>query len=132
MRRCPVCHSENLDRDTTCRECTSPLPPVARPPSVAAAPAVEPPKDWLGPYVYKMLQVSEHIAAADAEPKVDEAAKHVQDVVNKEAEDGWEFWRVDEMMFTISTPAPFGARKYGDPTRMYVITFRKAAKATSR
>jgi hypothetical protein len=131
VRRCPVCQSENLDSDVRCRECTSPLPKVSRPviPSVAEP---DEPKPWLGPYVYKMLQVSEHIAAQGDEPKVDEAAVHLQEIVNGQAEEGWEFFRVDEMIFRISTPAPFGARKYGDPTRTYIITFRKAAEPSGR
>jgi hypothetical protein len=131
VRLCPVCQSENLDRDVRCRECTSPLPVIPRAPSMVLS-VPEPRKEWLGPYVYRMLQVSEHIAATQEEPKGDEAARHMEEIVNKEAEDGWEFYRVDEMIFRVSTPAPFGARKYGDPTRMYVITFRKPAKTASR
>jgi len=120
MRTCPACLSENLDGILTCTECLSPLPKL--PPAGQPAP---PPEPWLGPYVYKMVQVSEHVSAQKETLKENEAASYLQELVNKHAKQGWEFFRVDEIFLSISSPAAFGERSFSAPIKTYIVTFRR-------
>ena len=47
-------------------------------------------------YEYKMVQIPPNIEVRGA-PKGQEAAWYLQDIVNKMAKEGWEFYRVDEV-----------------------------------
>jgi hypothetical protein len=85
------------------------------------------PRAWRGRYVYKMVQAAEHIVAAEETLKGNEAASYLEKLVNDHAAQGWEFYRIDEMLASVSSPALFGTRSQSTPIRFHIITFRKEA-----
>lgn len=77
-------------------------------------------------YTYKMIQIPPTIAING---KIDErgaAAAYLQHTVNTEAENGWEFQRIDTFSVDVQAGC-FGALfgKKSGVTSYYVITFRK-------
>ena len=90
------------------------------------------PPPWLGPFEYKMVQIAEQVVVNEELLKGNEGAAYLQGVVNQQAQQGWEFFRVDEMVLSVSFQALFGTRAQGTPTRFYVVTFRRSPRnATS-
>jgi hypothetical protein len=87
------------------------------------------PRPVLGPYEYKMVQVAEHVVVREEALKGNEGAAYLQGVVNEQAQQGWEFFRVDEMSLSVSRPELFGTRSQGPVTRFYVVTFRRPPKS---
>ncbi len=83
------------------------------------------PRPFLGPYEYKMVQVAEHVAVREEALKGNEGAAYLQGVVNEQAQQGWEFFRVDEMSLSVNRPELFGTRSQGPVSRFYVVTFRR-------
>ncbi|NBK38133.1 DUF4177 domain-containing protein [Pseudomonas soli] len=79
-------------------------------------------------YVYKMVQVPPNVEVQAKQHKGNEAAAYLQSVVNANAEDGWEFYRVDTIGVAVK-PGCFAAL-FGKQTEMsnyYVISFRRPA-----
>jgi hypothetical protein len=77
-------------------------------------------------YRYKMVQIPPHIEVEEGTPTSGRAAAYLEEVVNDEAMDGWEFYRVDEIGVRIN-PGCLSAL-FGVPTQTrvyYVITFRQ-------
>lgn len=77
-------------------------------------------------YSYAMIQVNPTIEVGVGERTDQAAAAYLQRVVNKNAKDGWELFRMDS--FSVDRPPGclaglFGARP--DRHQYYVITFRK-------
>lgn len=74
-------------------------------------------------YTYKMVQVPPNISVKAKDNKGGIAATYLQNVVNTEAVDGWEFQRVDTIGIE-ERPGCFGGNKTNF-IQYYVITFRK-------
>jgi hypothetical protein len=64
-------------------------------------------------YEYKMVQLPPPLAAQEEDQEGDKAARHLQAVANEQAEQGWEFYRVDAL----------GDR--GGQRQYFVATFRR-------
>ncbi|QKS26558.1 DUF4177 domain-containing protein [Vreelandella titanicae] len=77
-------------------------------------------------YTYKMIQVPPNVSVASKGRKGNEAADYLESVVNKMADDGWEFQRVDAIGIHVQ-PGCFGGifGKGAEQEHYYVITFRK-------
>lgn len=77
-------------------------------------------------FEYHMIQVPPTIVVREAKGR--EAADYLQNVVNRNAHEGWEFYRVDEIGVHV-TPgclaALVGVR--AETVSHYVITFRRRA-----
>ncbi len=86
-------------------------------------------KEFSGPYLYKMVQIPPTISVKEGAKTGQLAAQYLQDVVNRYASDGWEYYRVDEIGIHVQ-PGCLSALFGLGPTRhsYYVITFRKPAK----
>lgn len=115
---CPHC-SKGIDLPTdgatyTCPHCRK---PVTAPTTALTLPAA---------YTYKMVQIPPNVTVADGESRKGILADYLEDIVNKYARKGWEFWRVDELGVRVR-PGCFagllGARSYD--VKYSVITFRK-------
>ncbi|TNL11462.1 DUF4177 domain-containing protein [Kosakonia cowanii] len=74
-------------------------------------------------YTYKMVQVPPNISVKAKDNKNGIAAAYLQEVVNTQAVDGWEFQRVDTIGIE-ERAGCFGGSKVGF-ANYYVITFRK-------
>ncbi|EEU9488971.1 DUF4177 domain-containing protein [Escherichia coli] len=74
-------------------------------------------------YTYKMIQVPPNISVKARDNKAGIAAAYLQDVVNEQAANGWEFQRIDTIGIE-EKPGCFGGSKTNF-TQYYVITFRK-------
>lgn len=74
-------------------------------------------------YTYKMIQVPPNISVKAKDNKAGMAAAYLQNVVNEQAADGWEFQRVDTIGIE-EQPGCFGGGK-AQFFQYYVITFRK-------
>lgn len=74
---------------------------------------------------YKMVQVPPAINVGSKE-KGNEAASYLQEVVNQQAKDGWEFFRIDSIGIATS-PGCLSALAGGKNilNTYYVITFKK-------
>ncbi len=77
-------------------------------------------------YQYKMIQIPPNIQITSKQERGQEAAVYLEDVVNKYADDGWEFFRVD----TVGVKSEPGclASLFGHKAELvsyYVVTFRK-------
>lgn len=75
-------------------------------------------------YRYKMIQIPPTLVTRKA--KGADAASYLEEVVNAEAQGGWEFWRVDSIGVQVEPGclgALAGAR--ASHTIHYVITFRR-------
>ena len=79
-------------------------------------------------YKYKMIQIPPNIEVQMKEHKGNEAAYYLENVVNKYASEGWEFYRVDSIGVDLQ-PGCFGilGGKQAERSLYYVVTFRKAA-----
>lgn len=78
------------------------------------------------PYRYKMIQIAPALIVQAHQEQGQEAANHLEGIVNQWAAAGWEFYRVDTM--NIYTPA--GCLNFGTQpvmTNYYVVTFRRPA-----
>ena len=78
-------------------------------------------------YEYKMIQINPSIEIKVKDFKGDEAAKYLESLINKYAEQEWEFWRID-LMGIITKPGCLGGL-FGSKakiTNYYIITFRKS------
>jgi hypothetical protein len=77
-------------------------------------------------YEYKMIQIPPNIAVQMKTHKGNEAAVYLENAVNKYAEQGWEFYRVDSLGVHLQ-PGCFGflTGKREEDNIYYVITFRK-------
>ncbi|MCW3171251.1 hypothetical protein [Shewanella subflava] len=79
-------------------------------------------------YKYKMIQIPSNITVQMKAHKGNEAAAYMEQVVNKWAADGWEFYRVDAVGVTLQAGC-MGASsgKNAEDTSYNVITFRMPA-----
>ncbi len=76
-------------------------------------------------YQYKMVQAAPHIRLEKETGS--EAADYLEGVVNRYAQQGWEFYRVDSIGVVVKPgclAGLFGARSYA--VNYHVITFRKS------
>ena len=79
-------------------------------------------------FEYKMVQVPPNIAVKAKEHRGNEAAVYLEDVVNRYAKDGWDFYRVDSIGVNVQPgcfAALFGSK--AQSASYYVITFRRSA-----
>ncbi|HYE75627.1 MAG TPA: DUF4177 domain-containing protein [Blastocatellia bacterium] len=79
-------------------------------------------------YHYKMLQIPPSISVQKKEYRGNEAAGYLQEIVNAEATQGWEFYRVDEIGTWVNPGCLrmlFGQKSVSIPH--YVVTFRREA-----
>jgi hypothetical protein len=78
-------------------------------------------------FEYKMVQIPPNIAVQMKAHKGNEAAAYLESVVNKYANEGWEFQRVDSIGVQVQ-PGCFDALrgKKAVDSSYYVITFRNA------
>jgi len=77
-------------------------------------------------YQYKMVQVPPVIRIKYKEQQGGEAAAYLEEIVNQQAREGWEFYRVDPI--GIHTQPGCFASLFGQKAltlKYYVITFRK-------
>ncbi len=86
-------------------------------------------KEFSGPYRYKMVQIPPNISVKEGAKTDQHAAEYLQNVVNRYAGEGWEYYRVDEIGIHVQ-PGCLAALFGSGPSRQtyYVITFRKAPK----
>lgn len=76
-------------------------------------------------YEYKMVQIPPTIEVSAKGQKGNEAAAYLEELANRFAPDGWEFYRVDSV--GVATPA--GCFAPGQPAKVesyYVVTFRRS------
>lgn len=79
-------------------------------------------------YTYKMVQIPPNIEVQAKKHRGSEAAHYLESVVNKHAEDGWEFQRIDSI--GVKTTAGCLASLFGHKetfSNYHVITFRRQA-----
>ena len=77
-------------------------------------------------YQYRMVQVPPNIAVQAKQHVGNEAAAYLEGLVNAHAQEGWEFFRVDEIGVKV-TPGCL-ASLFGQKeafSNYYVITFRR-------
>lgn len=77
-------------------------------------------------YKYKMIQVPPTIYVQASREHGGEAAAYLEKVVNTQAQEGWEFYRVDQIG-VLTTPGCI-ARLLGQRSSLdyyYVVTFRR-------
>ena len=80
------------------------------------------------PYQYKMIQVPPNIIVKEKDQRGNEAAYYLQSLVNEQATEGWEYYRVDTV--GVVTPVGCMAALFGAKETLreyYVVTFRKSA-----
>lgn len=79
-------------------------------------------------YKYKMVQVPPNISVEMKNHKGNEAAAYLENVVNKYASQGWEFYRIDSIGVDLKPGcfAALGGQK-AESNLYYVITFRMEA-----
>lgn len=78
-------------------------------------------------YQYRMIQIPPGISILGAE-RGTEAAEYLQQLANEQAQQGWEFYRVDTVGVEVN-PGCLGALlgRKAQTTEYYVVTFRKEA-----
>jgi hypothetical protein len=77
-------------------------------------------------YQYKMVQIPPNIQISAKQKKGQEAAVYLEQIVNKMAEQDWEFYRVDTI--GVQTDPGCLASLFGHKAELvsyYVVTFRK-------
>jgi hypothetical protein len=83
-------------------------------------------------YQYKMIQLPRNIAVKAKEKRGQEAAIYLQGVADEQAQQGWEFYRIDTFG-VVTQPgclaALFGAKE--TYINYYVATFRKELPVSS-
>ena len=80
-----------------------------------------------GPYIYQMIQITPVVSVDAGQSATGAAAGYLERVVNREAEAGWEFLRLDP--FHVEMPPGCFASLFGgrpDRTLYLVATFRRA------
>jgi hypothetical protein len=77
-------------------------------------------------YQYKMVQVPPNIEVQARQHRGNEAAVYLEGVVNSNASDGWEFYRVDAIGVSVK-PGCLAALVGGKRvmSTYYVVTFRR-------
>ncbi len=77
-------------------------------------------------YEYKMVQIPPNIRVSASVERGQEAAWYLQDLVNRLAKEGWEFYRVDTVG-VISEPGCLGQLLGQKATLVeyFVVTFRR-------
>lgn len=77
-------------------------------------------------YEYKMLQIPPTIVVKAHEHRGNEAAYYLQSISNQEAQQGWEFYRVDTVG-VVTQPGCLGVLLGQKQTMIeyYVVTFRR-------
>jgi hypothetical protein len=113
FEKCPKCSAEFGSSTDSCPSC-----------GLVFA-KWKPPTPWLGEYEYRMVPIMEGAIAQKETATGNEAAEYLEKAVNEMARQGWEFLRVDEMSFVLSSPALFGTRVESRPVKHHVLTFRK-------
>jgi hypothetical protein len=98
LELCPKCGFQLPEPDVSCPRCGIVF-------AHWKAPA---PRQWLGPYIYKMVQAAERIVVDKETAKGTEAGAYLEKLVNEHAAQGWEFYRVDEMAMSVTYPEFFG------------------------
>jgi len=103
--------------------------PEQNPPPLPLEQTAESDEHFSGPYIYKMVQIPPSISVKEGVRTGQLAAYYLQDVVNRYAREGWEFYRVDEIGIHVQ-PGCLASLLGSGPSRQscYVITFRKPAK----
>lgn len=77
-------------------------------------------------YHYKMVQVPPNIEVKASKHRGNEAALYLQTIANEQAEEGWEFYRIDSIGVQVSAGCFDAlAGKKASNVSYYVITFRK-------
>lgn len=78
-------------------------------------------------YEYKMIQVPPTIVVRAKEQRGNEAAYYLQSLVNEQAAEGWEFYRVDTVG-VVTRPGCLGSLLGAKQTLIeyYVVTFRRS------
>jgi hypothetical protein len=84
------------------------------------------PKEFKGPYIYKMFQIPPTLGVNPGESTQQIAALYLEKIVNRFAAHGWEFYRVDSLGIEVA-PGCLAALFGANTSRLsyYVITFRK-------
>ncbi len=79
-------------------------------------------------FQYQMVQIPPNIAVNAKAHRGNEAATHLQQIVDKYAVDGWEFYRIDNFGVNVQ-PGCLGALFGGKAQSIvyYVVTFRRRA-----
>jgi len=86
----------------------------------------EPPPPKPGFWEYKMVPVAPSVEVRSGKSLGAQLAKHLEEIVDREAELGWEFYRVDTFTAVVSVGClaiMVGLRPQN--TNFYVATFRK-------
>ena len=77
-------------------------------------------------YEYKMVQVPPGISVQSKDHRGNEAAAYLQTIVDSHAQDGWEFYRVDEIGVTVKPDCIAGLFGQTDSYSLYyVVSFRR-------
>lgn len=78
-------------------------------------------------YQYKMVQIPQDVTVKMKQQRGNEAAAYLESVANEYAEQGWEFYRVDEVG-VLATPGCLGGLfgRAAEYMQYYVVTFRKS------
>lgn len=73
-----------------------------------------------------MVQIPPNISVDMKDHKGSEAAAYIQDIVNRFAEDGWEFYRIDSVGVSLQPGCLGGlSGQKAQNSIYYVISFRK-------
>lgn len=77
-------------------------------------------------YQYKMIQVPPNIEVQSKQQRGNEAASYLENIVNANARDGWEFYRVDAIGVNVKPGCLAGLLGQKEVlSTYYVVTFRK-------
>jgi hypothetical protein len=77
-------------------------------------------------YQYKMIQVPPNIEVLAKQHRGNEAAAYLESIVNANARDGWEFYRVDEIGVSVRPGCLAGLLGQKEAfSNYYVVSFRK-------
>lgn len=75
---------------------------------------------------YKMVQVPPNIEVQSKQHKGNEAAAYLEGVVNSQAKEGWEFYRVDAIGVNVKPGCIAGLLGQKEVlSTYYVVTFRR-------
>lgn len=79
-------------------------------------------------YQYKMVQVPPSINVQEKSQVGNEAAVYLEGIVNEQAKEGWEFYRVDSIGVNVQPGciSALAGQKAAEAT-YYVVSFRKPA-----
>jgi DNA-directed RNA polymerase subunit RPC12/RpoP len=84
----------------------------------------------LAQYEYRMVPIPPNVVKKDGMSMREAAADYLQTTVNEQAQDGWDFFRVDAI--GVRVPQGCMAALLGDQERRatyYVVTFRRESSA---